>query len=61
MFALQASLIYLLRERFYRQVINTSLHYLRLYPNDPVLLFFKAFATLNEGNVLDQYISRPRI
>ncbi|XP_053350629.1 tetratricopeptide repeat protein 21B [Clarias gariepinus] len=44
-----ASLIYLLRERFYRQVINTSLHYLRLYPNDPVLLFFKAFATLNEG------------
>lgn len=48
--ALQASLVYLLRERFYRQVINTALDYLKFYPNDPVLLFFKAFATLNEGN-----------
>lgn len=47
----QASLIYLLRERFYRQVMDTALGYLKLYPNDPVLLFFKAFATLNEGNV----------
>ncbi|KAF7708887.1 tetratricopeptide repeat protein 21B isoform X2 [Silurus meridionalis] len=44
-----ASLIYLLRERLYRQVINTALNYLKLYPNDPVLLFFKAFAALNEG------------
>ncbi|KAI5106513.1 tetratricopeptide repeat protein 21A isoform X4, partial [Silurus meridionalis] len=42
-------LIYLLRERLYRQVINTALNYLKLYPNDPVLLFFKAFAALNEG------------
>ncbi|KAK3551904.1 hypothetical protein QTP70_031550 [Hemibagrus guttatus] len=45
----QASLIYLLRERLYRHVINTALNYLKLYPNDPVLLFFKAFAALNEG------------
>ncbi|XP_017334508.1 tetratricopeptide repeat protein 21B [Ictalurus punctatus] len=45
-----ASLIYLLRERFYRQVINTALNYLKFYPNDPVLLFFKAFAALNEGH-----------
>ncbi|KAK2854581.1 hypothetical protein Q7C36_006450 [Tachysurus vachellii] len=44
-----ASLIYLLRERFYRQVINTALTFLKLYPNDPVLLFFKGFAALNEG------------
>ncbi|GAA6086289.1 tetratricopeptide repeat protein 21B isoform X1, partial [Tachysurus ichikawai] len=44
-----ASLIYLLRERFYRQVINTALTFLNLYPNDPVLLFFKGFAALNEG------------
>ncbi|KAF4087868.1 hypothetical protein AMELA_G00076230 [Ameiurus melas] len=44
-----ASLIYLLRERFYRQVINTALNYLKFFPNDPVLLFFKAFAALNEG------------
>lgn len=50
-FVLQASLIYLLRERLYRQVIHTALRYLKLYPNDPVLLFFKAFATLNEGKV----------
>ncbi|TSK16080.1 WD repeat-containing protein 48 [Bagarius yarrelli] len=45
----QASLIYLLRERFYRQVMSTALSFLELYPHDPVLLFFKAFATLNEG------------
>lgn len=51
LFVRQASLIYLLRERFYRQVINTALNYLKFYPNDPVLLFFKAFAALNEGNV----------
>ncbi|XP_026769717.3 tetratricopeptide repeat protein 21B [Pangasianodon hypophthalmus] len=44
-----ASLIYLLRERFYRQVIHTAVNYLKVYPNDPVLLFFKAFAALNEG------------
>ncbi|XP_060776687.1 tetratricopeptide repeat protein 21B [Neoarius graeffei] len=46
-----ASLIYLLRERLYRQVINTALNFLKFYPDDPVLLFFKAFATLNEGRV----------
>ncbi|XP_062848130.1 tetratricopeptide repeat protein 21B [Trichomycterus rosablanca] len=47
------SLIYLLRERFYRQVINTALSYLKTYPNDPVLLFFKAFAAFNEGHFQD--------
>ncbi|XP_036445416.1 tetratricopeptide repeat protein 21B [Colossoma macropomum] len=44
-----ASLIYLLRERFYRQAVNSAVSFLKTYPNDPVLLFFKAFGALNEG------------
>ncbi|XP_026858776.2 tetratricopeptide repeat protein 21B [Electrophorus electricus] len=45
------SIIYLLREQFYRQAINTALRFLKTYINDPVLLFFKAFGTLNEGRI----------
>uniref|UniRef100_A0AAY5F632 Tetratricopeptide repeat domain 21A n=1 Tax=Electrophorus electricus TaxID=8005 RepID=A0AAY5F632_ELEEL len=31
--------------------INTALRFLKTYINDPVLLFFKAFGTLNEGRI----------
>ncbi|XP_072534985.1 tetratricopeptide repeat protein 21B [Salminus brasiliensis] len=44
-----ASIIYFLRERFYRQAINSAVGFLKTYPNDAVILFFKAFGALNEG------------
>ncbi|XP_066538772.1 tetratricopeptide repeat protein 21B [Hoplias malabaricus] len=43
------SVIYFLRERFYRQAVNTAMSFLKTYPSDPVLLFFRAFGILNEG------------
>uniref|UniRef100_A0A673GS47 Tetratricopeptide repeat protein 21B-like n=1 Tax=Sinocyclocheilus rhinocerous TaxID=307959 RepID=A0A673GS47_9TELE len=39
-----------MREKYYRHAINTAVKNLKLYNNDPVLRFFKAFATLMEGN-----------
>uniref|UniRef100_A0A8B9LLD7 Tetratricopeptide repeat domain 21A n=1 Tax=Astyanax mexicanus TaxID=7994 RepID=A0A8B9LLD7_ASTMX len=45
-----AYIIYFLRERFYRQAINSTVSFLRTYPNDSVILFFKAFGALNEGH-----------
>uniref|UniRef100_A0A8B9LN90 Tetratricopeptide repeat domain 21A n=1 Tax=Astyanax mexicanus TaxID=7994 RepID=A0A8B9LN90_ASTMX len=47
---IQAYIIYFLRERFYRQAINSTVSFLRTYPNDSVILFFKAFGALNEGH-----------
>ncbi|XP_043082785.1 tetratricopeptide repeat protein 21A isoform X2 [Puntigrus tetrazona] len=43
-------LIYYMREKHYRRAMNTAVGSLKLYKNDPVLLFFKAFATLMEGH-----------
>ncbi|XP_016374302.1 tetratricopeptide repeat protein 21B isoform X2 [Sinocyclocheilus rhinocerous] len=43
-------IIYYMREKYYRHAINTAVKNLKLYNNDPVLRFFKAFATLMEGN-----------
>ncbi|XP_016326977.1 tetratricopeptide repeat protein 21B [Sinocyclocheilus anshuiensis] len=43
-------IIYYMREKYYRHAINTAVKSLKLYNNDPVLRFFKAFATLMEGN-----------
>uniref|UniRef100_A0A673GRR5 Tetratricopeptide repeat protein 21B-like n=1 Tax=Sinocyclocheilus rhinocerous TaxID=307959 RepID=A0A673GRR5_9TELE len=41
-------IIYYMREKYYRHAINTAVKNLKLYNNDPVLRFFKAFATLME-------------
>uniref|UniRef100_A0A671NPY4 Tetratricopeptide repeat protein 21B-like n=1 Tax=Sinocyclocheilus anshuiensis TaxID=1608454 RepID=A0A671NPY4_9TELE len=41
-------IIYYMREKYYRHAINTAVKSLKLYNNDPVLRFFKAFATLME-------------
>uniref|UniRef100_A0A8B9RLT8 Tetratricopeptide repeat domain 21A n=1 Tax=Astyanax mexicanus TaxID=7994 RepID=A0A8B9RLT8_ASTMX len=38
------------KKRFYRQAINSTVSFLRTYPNDSVILFFKAFGALNEGH-----------
>ncbi|XP_076827471.1 tetratricopeptide repeat protein 21B [Brachyhypopomus gauderio] len=46
-------IIYSLRERFYRRTVNTALGFLKTFISDPLLLFFKAFATLNEGRIQD--------
>uniref|UniRef100_A0A672MDJ2 Tetratricopeptide repeat domain 21A n=1 Tax=Sinocyclocheilus grahami TaxID=75366 RepID=A0A672MDJ2_SINGR len=35
-------------EKYYRHAVNTAVKSLKLYDNDPVLRFFKAFATLME-------------
>ncbi|XP_073797334.1 tetratricopeptide repeat protein 21A isoform X2 [Danio rerio] len=43
-------IIYYMRERYYRHAINTAARSLKVYNNDPVLRFFKAFATLMEGH-----------
>uniref|UniRef100_A0A8C1MAG8 Tetratricopeptide repeat domain 21A n=1 Tax=Cyprinus carpio TaxID=7962 RepID=A0A8C1MAG8_CYPCA len=43
-------IIYYMREKYYRRALNTAVRNLKLYNNDPVLRFFKAFATLMEGN-----------
>ncbi|XP_016092334.1 tetratricopeptide repeat protein 21B-like [Sinocyclocheilus grahami] len=43
-------IIYYTREKYYRHAVNTAVKSLKLYDNDPVLRFFKAFATLMEGN-----------
>jgi len=47
----QPLIIYYMREKFFRHAINTAVKYLKLYSNDPVLRFFKAFATLMEGKL----------
>ncbi|KAG1934258.1 tetratricopeptide repeat protein 21B [Pimephales promelas] len=44
-------IIYYMREKFFRHAINTAVKNLKLYSNDPVLRFFKAFATLMEGHI----------
>ncbi|XP_030623493.1 tetratricopeptide repeat protein 21B [Chanos chanos] len=45
------SIIYYFREKFYRHAINTTVSYLRIHTNDPVLLFFKAIGILMEGRI----------
>ncbi|XP_077075262.1 tetratricopeptide repeat protein 21B [Siphateles boraxobius] len=44
-------IIYYMREKYFRHAINTAVKNLNLYNNDPVLRFFKAFATLMEGHI----------
>ncbi|XP_048030804.1 tetratricopeptide repeat protein 21A isoform X1 [Megalobrama amblycephala] len=44
-------IIYYMREKCFRHAINTAVRNLMLYNNDPVLRFFKAFATLMEGHI----------
>ncbi|KAL1006258.1 hypothetical protein UPYG_G00069850 [Umbra pygmaea] len=44
-----ALLVYLMGEKSYRQAIVTAGEYLKIYSNDPILLFFKAFGILMEG------------
>uniref|UniRef100_A0A8C7G3G7 Tetratricopeptide repeat protein 21B n=1 Tax=Oncorhynchus kisutch TaxID=8019 RepID=A0A8C7G3G7_ONCKI len=48
----QASLIYFMGEKFYRQSIHTAEYYLKMYSKDPVLLFFKGFGILMEGTTV---------
>lgn len=43
-------IIYYMREKYFRHAINTAVRRLKLYNNDPVPRFFKAFATLMEGH-----------
>lgn len=54
----QASLIYFMGEKFYRQSIHTAEYYLKMYSKDPVLLFFKGFGILMEGTTvyLDSFV-----
>ncbi|XP_056119594.1 tetratricopeptide repeat protein 21B [Rhinichthys klamathensis goyatoka] len=40
-----------MREKCFRHAINIAVENLKLYSNDPVLRFFKAFATLMEGHI----------
>uniref|UniRef100_A0A672MGE8 Tetratricopeptide repeat domain 21A n=1 Tax=Sinocyclocheilus grahami TaxID=75366 RepID=A0A672MGE8_SINGR len=49
-------IIYYTREKYYRHAVNTAVKSLKLYDNDPVLRFFKAFATLMEGKVTLKFI-----
>ncbi|XP_071778511.2 tetratricopeptide repeat protein 21B-like [Centroberyx gerrardi] len=42
-------LTYFIKERFFRKAIHTAEEYLKLYKNDPLLLFFKAHAKVMEG------------
>lgn len=54
----QASLVYFMGEKFYRQSIHTAECYLNMYRQDPVLLFFKGFGILMEGttnSILDSF------
>lgn len=46
-----------MREKYYRHAINTAVRNLKLYNNDPVLRFFKAFATLMEGRLKCAFMS----
>ncbi|XP_051538517.1 tetratricopeptide repeat protein 21B [Myxocyprinus asiaticus] len=43
-------IIYFMREKYFRQAIDTAAKGLKLFNNDPVLRFFKAFGTLMEGH-----------
>lgn len=45
-----------MREKCFRHAINTAVRNLKLYNNDPVLRFFKAFATLMEGRLKCDFI-----
>ncbi|XP_036378258.1 tetratricopeptide repeat protein 21B [Megalops cyprinoides] len=62
-----ASLVYYFGEKYYRQAIMTSVQYLKLYGNDPVLLFFKAHGILMEGRIqeairdLEQIRDKPDV
>ncbi|XP_050953552.1 tetratricopeptide repeat protein 21A isoform X2 [Labeo rohita] len=44
-------IIYYMREKYFRHAINTAVRSLKVYNNDPVLRFFKAFASLMEGHI----------
>ncbi|XP_028826329.1 tetratricopeptide repeat protein 21B isoform X2 [Denticeps clupeoides] len=44
-----ASVIWYMQQGFFRHVINSAVEYLRMFHNDPVLQFLKAFAILMEG------------
>lgn len=52
----QPLIIYYMREKCFRNAINTAVKNLKLYKNDPVLRFFKAFATLMEGRLKCDFI-----
>ncbi|KAM9390536.1 tetratricopeptide repeat protein 21B-like, partial [Salvelinus alpinus] len=62
-----ASLVYFMGEKFYRQSIHTAEYYLKMYNNDPVLLFFKGFGILMEGRTqeamreLEQVKDKPTV
>lgn len=45
----QAHINYYCREKYYRHLQNTCLESLKKYGNDPVLVFWKAFGVLMEG------------
>ncbi|XP_073686749.1 tetratricopeptide repeat protein 21A-like [Garra rufa] len=50
-------IIYYMREKYFRHAINTAVKNLKLYNNDPVLRFFKAFAILMEGRLKWDFMS----
>uniref|UniRef100_A0A674BXT0 Tetratricopeptide repeat domain 21B n=1 Tax=Salmo trutta TaxID=8032 RepID=A0A674BXT0_SALTR len=57
----QASLVYFMGEKFYRQSIHTAEYYLNMYSQDPVLLFFKGFGILMEGRTQEAMRELERV